>query len=156
MFSSKLCFYWGKTPLFLFCRTCRVAELLVRDRPLLMSSAVCDLLENWRGRPGSTQGYPSCSTAGNQRGGHQLGLGAGFRAGWINLMLGPSAHVVKMMDLKLLLKHNSCVKNRDNSKQIPKIQKNRPWKHVFCCKKEQPISGPDPFLHFVQHASLVP
>jgi hypothetical protein len=69
-------FYWGKTPLFiyftvalvhfLFCRTCRVAELLVRDdRPLLMSSAVCDLLENWRGRPGApkdTQG----STAGNR------------------------------------------------------------------------------------------
>ena len=67
---------WGKTPLFiyftvalvhvLFCRTCRVAELLVRDdRPLLMSSAVCDLLENWRGRPGApkdTQG----STAGNR------------------------------------------------------------------------------------------
>lgn len=165
MFSSKLCFYWGKTPLFiyftvalvhfLFCRTCRVAELLVRDRPLLMSSAVCDLLENWRGRPGSTQGYPSCSTAGNQRGGHQLGAG-GRVSGRINLMLGPSAHVVKMMDLKLLLKHNSCVKNRDNSKQIPKIQKNRPWKNVFRCKKKQPISGPDPFLHFVQHASLVP
>ena len=67
---------WGKTPLFiyftvalvhvLFCRTCRVAELLVRDdRPLLMSSAVCDLLENWRERPGApkdTQG----STAGNR------------------------------------------------------------------------------------------